>query len=230
MMVAVMDKRPESRLSADIPVRVWGMDADGRPFFQSATASNLSSEGAQLSRVHHALREGEIIGIQYAERKARFKVIWVKEQGMPDRVEAGVKIMAGQIAPWGDLTQENQAAAKPVRSTDEKRRFTRHKVLFPMQISFPESQRANMHCNATDIGARGCYVETLVPLSIGARFHITFWVDSDKVQTSGVVRTSDPGVGMGIEFTDLKGDIQQRLQSYLEKIDEGFAKAASQTQ
>ncbi len=224
-----MDKRPESRLSADIPVRVWGMDADGRPFFQSATASNLSSEGALLTRVHHVLRDGETIGIQYAERKARFKVIWVKEHGLPKRIEAGIRILPGQTAPWNELTEENRKAAKPVRRDAEKRRFARHKVLFPLEISF-DSQRAHMHCNATDIGGRGCYVETLVPLSIGARFNVTFWLDSDKIKTTGIVRASDPGVGMGIEFTALEGQIQQRLQEYLEKIDEGFAKAASQSQ
>jgi hypothetical protein len=34
---------------------------------------------------------------------------------------------------------------------------------------------------------------------------------------------------MGIEFTALEAHIQQRLQEYLEKIDQGFAKAASQS-
>jgi hypothetical protein len=58
---------------------------------------------------------------------------------------------------------------------------------------------------------------------------ITFWVDSEKIQTTGVVRASDPGVGMGIEFTALEEHIQQRLQAYLEKIDQGFARAATET-
>ena len=66
-----MEKRPESRITADIPVRVWGMDADGKPFFQNATASNLSSEGALLARIHHTLKQGEIIGVQYGDKKAR---------------------------------------------------------------------------------------------------------------------------------------------------------------
>jgi hypothetical protein len=33
---------------------------------------------------------------------------------------------------------------------------------------------------------------------------------------------------MGIEFTALEGHIQKKLQAYLEKIDQGFASAASQ--
>ena len=86
-----------------------------------------------------------------------------------------------------------------------------------------------MQCNATDIGGRGCYVETLLPLSIGVEVIITFWIDSEKLRSNGVVRASDPGVGMGIEFTTIESHIQQRLQEYLEKIDQGFANAASQS-
>jgi hypothetical protein len=57
---------------------------------------------------------------------------------------------------------------------------------------------------------------------------VTFWIDSHKFTTKGIVRASDPGVGMGIEFTALEMQIQQRLQEYVEKIDTGFASAASQ--
>ena len=81
-----MDKRPETRVPADIPVRAFGMDADGKPFFEKAVASNLSSEGAQLTRVQHSLKIGEIIGIQYGDKKARFEIKWVKPGFLPNTV------------------------------------------------------------------------------------------------------------------------------------------------
>jgi hypothetical protein len=65
-------------------------------------------------------------------------------------------------------------------------------------------------------------------LQINSEVIITFWIDSEKITTTGIVRASDPGVGMGIEFTSLEAHIQKRLQAYLEKIDQGFASAASQ--
>jgi hypothetical protein len=58
---------------------------------------------------------------------------------------------------------------------------------------------------------------------------VTFWIDSHKFSTKGIVRASDPGVGMGIEFTTLEMQIQQQVQEYLEKIDKGFASAAGQS-
>jgi PilZ domain len=223
-----MEKRPEARIAAEIPVRVWGMDSEGKPFFQNATATNLSSEGALLAKLHHALKQDEIIGIQYGDKKARFQLKWVKAVGVPKKFEAGVQILAGQTVPWAEVAGKDQPATKPVRRGAEKRRFVRHKVLFPITISFPDGRRSHMQCNATDIGGRGCYVESLVPLMIGTQVMVTFWIDSQKFTSKGVVRASDPGVGMGIEFTALEMEIQHQLQEYLEKIDQGFANAAGQ--
>jgi hypothetical protein len=222
-----MDKRPETRVEADIPVRIWGMDADGRPFFQNALAGNLSSEGAHLSHINHTLKIGDIIGIQYGEKKSRFHVIWIKNSVAPGRNQAGVRVLAQQSVPWDQVTAEaHTPQAKPVQGR-EKRRFARHRVQFPLQISFPDQQRAHMQCNATDMGGRGCYVETMLPLHIGMNVIVNFWVDSQKITTNGIVRASDPGVGMGIEFTSLETPLQQRLQEHLEKIDEGFAARAA---
>lgn len=230
MIVAIsMEKRPESRIAADIPVRIWGMDSDGKPFFQNAMASNLSSEGALISRIHHALKQGEIIGVQYGDKKGRFEIKWVKAVGVPKTFEAGVQLLAGQLVPWAEVAGKDKPAAKPAQRGAEKRRFVRHKVLYPITISFEDGRRSHMQCNATDISGRGCYVESLVPLMIDTRVIVTFWIDSKKFHTKGIVRASDPGVGMGIEFTELEMQIQQQLQEYLEKIDTGFAAAAGQS-
>jgi len=221
-----MEKRPESRVMTDIPVRVWGMDADGKPFFQSGLAASLSSEGAQLTHLHHCLRVGDIIGIQYGEKKARFKVIWARPSVAPRKNQAGVLILPDQMAPWMDIAAETRSKAKATGS--DKRRFGRHKVQFPIEISFEDTRRAHMQCSATDIGGRGCYIETFSPLAINTEIIITFWLDSEKIRAAAIVRTSDPGVGMGIEFSALEDHIQQRLQEYLEKMDKGFSRAATE--
>jgi len=82
-----------------------------------------------------------------------------------------------------------------------------------------------MRVNATDVSGSGCYVETILPLAIGITLRVDFWIDSDHVSTTAVVRTSDPGVGMGVEFLGLPPDKQARLQTHLEKIDPRIATA-----
>jgi hypothetical protein len=215
-----MEKRPEIRVETQIQVRVWGMDSDGRPFFQNVKAANINSEGALLSAISHPLKVGDIVGVQHEDKKARFKVIWVMDGGAARKIDVGIQVLHGQRTPWHDLVGE--APDKEI-SGKNRRRFTRHKIHYPIEIGFEDSRRSHMQTNATDIGGRGCYVETLLPLAMGTRVKVKFWIDSEKIQTAGFVRASDPGVGMGIEFTDLENQIQETLQRHLDKLNEGLA-------
>jgi len=196
------------------------MDAEGRPFFQNAQAGNISTEGALLSGIAHPLKAGDVIGVQHGEHKARFRVVWVTDAAGFHKIDAGVKIVQGQQSPWQGLVQCSTA---PEPTGKNRRRFARHKVLFPIEITLDDSRRSHQQTHATDIGGRGCYVETLMPLPIGTNVNLMFWIDAEKVRTTGKVRTSDPGVGMGVEFTTLDDHVQERLQHFLQKLDTGFA-------
>ncbi len=211
-----MEERSEIQAGTQIHVRVWGMDAEAHPFSQNAVANHISSEGAQILGISHPLKTGDIIGIKHGDKKARFKVVWVSDAGSLRKIEAGVQILQGQEIPWRDMATAEELTFAPGKV---KRRFVRHKIQFPVQIGYADSERVRMNTNATDVGGRGCYVETLLPLPLGTQGTITFWMDEEKVQTTAVVRASDPGVGMGIEFTTLDSHVQERLQQFLDKID-----------
>ncbi len=75
------DHQTEPRLTVDLPVRIWGMSADGRPFSQHARALNISSEGALISGVESELKVGDMIGVQCEEKKTRCTVVWVMNTG-----------------------------------------------------------------------------------------------------------------------------------------------------
>lgn len=217
-----MDKRQETRREAALIVRIWGMDSDGRAFFQNVTADNVTTDGASLSGISHPLKMGDVIGVQHGDRKARFKIMWLVDRGTVRKVEAGIQVMDGQCAPWIDLAKSD--GMKP-SSGRNRRMFARHKIHFPVEIGFEDSSRTHLHTNATDIGGRGCYIETLLPLALGTVVNLTFWLDSEKISTSAVVRTSDPGVGMGLEFIDLGDRVQKKLQQHLETVDRGLTTA-----
>lgn len=212
-----MDKRPERRIEAEIPVRVWGIDADGRPFIQFTIARNMSSDGALIAGVGHPLKPHDVIGVQYGEKKARFRVVWVVDAGPVRKIEVGVQLVAGQDAPWQEMTPSETIAATGGKN---KRKFARHKVMFPIDIGLQDKGRTHLSTTSTDIGGRGCYVETRAPLSRGTKVSVAFSLGSQNVETSGVVRASDPGVGMGIEFTDLDNHVQNQLQQFIEQMDE----------
>jgi hypothetical protein len=217
-----MANKPEPRVDVDLLVRVWGMGTDGRPFLQKAHASNISEHGAKLSGIEHPLAAGDIVGVQLGEKKARFKVMWVIDAGLLQNIQAGVQILDGQQCPWEDemaRTEEATASVQDSPSAQNQRKFPRHKIAFPIEISAGRDSKSLMRTQATDINGRGCYVETMLPLPVGKELTITFWMESDKVTTPAIVRACDGGVGMGIEFTGLDDQKQQRLQSLLETMD-----------
>jgi hypothetical protein len=219
-----VQEAPETRVALDLIVRIWGM-ANGRAFFQSAHARQLGHEGALLSGIEHPLQAEDVIGVQYGDKKARFRVLRVKDLGLPQRIQADVRLLSGQQCPWKELVQEDGEISKsrPAPVNGDQRQFRRLKVKFPLELRDERGGGPAMQTNTADASGRGCYVESLVPLPLGTKLNITFWIESEKISASAAVRASDPGVGMGIEFIGLDEKIKVRLQSHLETLADDFA-------
>lgn len=213
---------PAPRSTLDLRVRVWGMGADDQAFHQNASAQNASATGACISGLEHTLKVGDVIGVQFETKKARCKVIWIIEAGGLKKYQVGVQLVADQECPWLSKLPAEALSEIPVPSPDNRRQFQRHRISFPLEL---RDERVNMpmRVNATDIGGNGCYVETVMPLPIATMLRLDFWIDDEHISASSIVRTRDPGVGMGIEFTGLTEDSRRRLQSHLDKIDPGIS-------
>jgi PilZ domain len=210
------------RATLDLRVRVWGMGADNRPFHQNANAQNVSINGACICGLEHELKVGDVIGVQYETKKARCKVIWVMEAGGLKKIQVGVQLVADQECPWLAQLPPEVRSNVPNFTPDNRRKFQRHRISFPLEF---RDERVNtpMRVNATDISGNGCYVETVMPLPISTVLRLEFWIDQERISATATVRTRDPGVGMGIEFSGLPEDSKKRFQAYLDKQDPGLS-------
>ena len=210
------EQRPDPRVNSDLSVRVWGMSANGQTFSQHVRAGNISISGALFSGLEHELKVGDVIGVQYGDRKSRCRVVWVMDGGPIQKVKVGVQIVADQDCPWkGELKPEQiTAPAEP----NNRRRFARHRISFPLEL---RDERVNtpLRVNATDISGNGCYVETVMPLAVATALRVEFWIAEERVAPSAIVRTRDPGVGMGIEFTGMTEEMKKRFQAHLDELD-----------
>jgi hypothetical protein len=211
------------RATLDLRVRVWGMGANGQTFHQNATAHNVSATGACISGIEQELKVGDVIGVQYETKKARCKVIWLSEAGASRRVQVGVQLVVDQECPWLSQLPPEIRSNMPVSTPDNRRRFQRQKISFPLEFR-DEHVNTPMRVNATDISGNGCYVEIAMPLAITTVLKVDFWIDQEHVTASATVRTRDPGVGMGIEFTGLPEESKKRFQAYLEKLNPSMMK------
>ena len=208
--------RPEERVPVDLDMRVWGMGADGSAFSQHARAHNISAGGALLCEIEHALKIGDTIGVRAGEKKARCKVVWATKTGSVHKIQVGVQLLNKLECPWIALLPRTDPDAPT--TAPGRRRWDRHKIAILIALH-DERTPTPIRVTATDISGSGCYVETLSPFPIGTGLGAELWMGVEKVTTRALVRTSDPRVGMGIEFVGLKTQDQRRFQDYLQAMD-----------
>jgi hypothetical protein len=99
----IVDRRHESRTLVDLPLTVWGIDTKGERFLQETRAYDISLNGALLTGIDAHLSSGDVIGILYAGRKARYRVIWIRYDATGDKMQAAVHRIAPDACPWRDL-------------------------------------------------------------------------------------------------------------------------------
>jgi PilZ domain len=208
--------RPGERVPVDLDMRVWGMGADGRAFSQHARARNISVAGALLCEIEQDLKIGDTIGVQAGEKKVRCKVVWATNTRSVQKIQVGVQLLGKPECPWMALLPKTDRDAPTV--APGHRRWDRHKITIPIALH-DDRTPTPIRVNATDISGSGCYVETLSPFPIGASVGAELWFGVERVTTRAVVRTSDPRVGMGIEFVSWKTEDQQRFQDHLQAMD-----------
>lgn len=196
--------------AAALPVSIFGSDAEGNPFCEFVTAQQFNEEGALLEGIEHNLRPGEVIGLQYKNQKTRARVIWVCELTSGPATRAGVKLIAREKCPWNQLIPVPPTGER----TAERRRYRRYQLAVGMELCDP-NRGAKAHAQSSDISACGCYIETMLPLAAGTSLKIGLWLNGSKFEVPAIVRTSHPGVGMGIEFVDLTPEHQTYLSEVI---------------
>jgi hypothetical protein len=63
-----------------------------------------------------------------------------------------------------------------------------------------------------DISLTGCFVEMLSPLSVGSAVSITLESGEERVKSRGEVRSSLPGMGIGIQFKEMDENSNKALK------------------
>jgi hypothetical protein len=81
-----------------------------------------------------------------------------------------------------------------------------------------EGTEVPMRLETTDLSRGGCYVQLLMPLSVGTPVRVTLWLDGCSIVIHGRVVTRHPQFGNGIMFAEFEGDGEQLLKRYLDGI------------
>ena len=77
---------------------------------------------------------------------------------------------------------------------------------------------ACLSTRVADLNQGGCYLDSLNPLPIGSNVRVRIRWDRSELICSAVVRNSQPGLGMGVAFTDLDDARKALIQSWIERL------------
>jgi len=225
-----MGSRRQPRVKGILPVRIWGLDRQGKPFAEHVCTADISGTGASLAGVSAQLALGDTIGLQFRNRQARFRIVWITPASESAATRVGVECLQPDKNPWPVTPpgEEPDPYMKPEvrlhkyeKRESDARRATRFPITgqaFVSRISGGEGFWARI----CDISLAGCYLQTDEPLEVARRVALLIKTGAVELEATGVVRTHYARMAMGIEFTFMsKADRQTlaQLVSHLEECD-----------
>ena len=103
----MISRRREERTNISVPIRIWGMDANGKPFSVPATTYDITRFGARIMGVRVPLAPGEIVGVQHESEKARFRVAWYGRPNSRLEGNVGLQALDWKKHIWGSHVQDS---------------------------------------------------------------------------------------------------------------------------
>jgi hypothetical protein len=211
-----MGRRKEPRTRARVMVKLWGTDAQGRPFIDSVHTRDVSTDGVLLEGVQCALQPGEAVGLTCGDKKGRFKVAWVGEKGSEREGQVGLESQAKGKCIF-DVPVEAPGPDPFVHSgKGERRQFPRFECKASMELR-TAGAAAPIRGKLADLSLGGCYVELMMPLRVGTKIELVLWLNDAKISTAGMVTSSHPGFGLGVKFIGMLQADRDCLREYLKR-------------
>jgi hypothetical protein len=109
--------RRHKRVKVVLPVRVSGKDSANNPVNELAHTLDITPNGARLGAIHHVLKIGDKLTLQYRQRRIQFRVVWVKPMLGTNEYQVGLEGLSTSGDNWGlelpenDLVDEYQGSA-----------------------------------------------------------------------------------------------------------------------
>ena len=213
-----MGQRRTSRDERIVPVRLWGMDVSGQPFIEAVWTHNVSTDGALLKGVRRKLQAGDIVGITYAQKKARLRIVWIGQAGSAEEGHVGLQTLPGGENLWPTPSKKIYTDVYSRPPKKNQRQHERLKCNIKARLHIPGKKFAIWGI-VEDICVGGCYVQTAMPLEAGSEISIVLFVNNDKLWADGMVISSHSGAGIGIKFTHMDRQYRDWLEEFVRCTD-----------
>lgn len=227
----------ELRVHLQLPVRVWGLDASGKAFSSNTRTVEISALGARLVAGDLSVQKGEVIGIQFGEAKARFRVVWLgSERNEPGSI--GVECVEPGKCIWTQALEKAATTQKAAVFTPAQPPGTSAAPEPPPEGAWPAVDRRRyprFSCTGalraqqvgtdftavqklTDLSLGGCYGESMAPFDRDTTLDLVLEVGGLSLRARGMVRTCHSSMGNGIGFTQIQPDEWKKLVRVVQQL------------
>jgi hypothetical protein len=100
---------------------------------------------------------------------------------------------------------------------DDRRSAIRYQITVSAEVVETKSG-TRFSTRTTDLGPGGCFVDTLMPLPVGADVRVRLHKDNIKFEALGSVTFSQTGLGMGIAFNEMPPERQTAFDAWLAEL------------
>ncbi len=222
----IQPERLNKRIHIALPVRITQWDSENRPNLVMACTYDISPLGARVTGLRNA-KVGEIITLERG-RSGKFycRVVWVGEPNSPLHGQVGVESVELQRRMWDAELQSMEEVfdpipqrklAKPGISGEPIRRCAPR---FEIKGSADLRQMNVPQAGVKNLSEMGCMLVTKDPLPTGSNLKLTLKVAQYDLTVKGSVRHSEAGMGIGVEFSEIRKGDRQVLQFLLKKLTE----------
>jgi hypothetical protein len=211
-----MGTTTEPRKAVEVPVRVFGTDCDGKPFYENLTTIDVSLHGAKLRGLRARLQVDEIIGLTYGKNKGHFRVKWIGTPGTATEGVMGLVNLNPGKPLWDFPVPQTEVENTDVQPPGERRRWPRVKCSVSVELHTPG--QAVIWAKASDLSPCGCFIEMAIPLHKGTSFEIALWLGEAKLHLQGQVVSMQPGFGNGVRFLGINSEHETHLRRFIETI------------
>jgi hypothetical protein len=177
-----------------LPVTIWGTDARGIRFNEEVRTSRIALRAAEIE-TSHAIPVGAVIGLRYQDRESTFTAtdsVILRQ----DMYRVTLQNLDGPC-----LWETELLILEPEATKAERRRSGRFGVLGQAMVFQLTGASGIMRpFKMTEITTHGCYIESRTPLAGDTEISMNLTLSNSTVSAHGTVRTSHPGVGMGVEI------------------------------
>jgi len=219
-----MSREPRKPIS--VAIRVVGLDARGHAYSHSVSTVDVSTHGLRIHGTGFLRKTGEIVTVVYGANRARFRVVWIGPPGTALEGQAALAVFEPNedvtklgltVSAEIDVFESPNSPSVELGDPFGQRRSPRYSCDRGVQV-WKQGEIVAVYGKLQNLSTMGCFVESSQPFEVGTAVRLAMALFGMQVRAQGVVRSSFPLKGMGVQFTSVRPEDISLLNSVLGRL------------